>query len=102
LWRPSDISALDLIHHLLGQYLYLTPYEYVAMALWIVHTHVYSRFIVTPRVALTSPGAWLRQDQRIVAHLQFSGQGRKKFDHATPAHNWFRLIDQRHPDRTAR
>jgi len=25
------------------------------MALWIVHTHVYSRFIVTPRVALTSP-----------------------------------------------
>jgi len=92
---PSDISALDLIHHLLGRYLYLTPYEYVAMALWIVHTHVYSRFIVTPRVALTSPvrGCGKTSALSLISSLAAKAE---KFDHATPA-TLFRLIDQQHP-----
>ena len=51
----ADVSALDLIHYLLEQYLDLKPHEYVAVALWALHAHVYDRFMVTPRLALMSP-----------------------------------------------
>src|SRR5215468_10977892 len=30
-------------------------HEYVAFALWAMHTHVYDRYMVTPRLLLTSP-----------------------------------------------
>ena len=51
----SDINPFDLVHYILQQYVALTPHEYVAVALWVVHTHVYDRFMVTPRLAVTSP-----------------------------------------------
>ena len=58
--RDSDptgpiITPLDLVHALLQDYIALDKYEYVAMALWAVHTHAYDQFQVTPRLALTSP-----------------------------------------------
>jgi hypothetical protein len=58
--RDSDptgpiITPLDLVHALLQDYIALDKHEYVAMALWDVHTHVYDQFQVTPRLALTSP-----------------------------------------------
>src|SRR5262249_61656597 len=31
------------------------PHEYVATALWAVHSHVFDKFMVTPRLVLTSP-----------------------------------------------
>jgi putative DNA primase/helicase len=40
---------------MLEQYVALEPHEYVAVALWIIHTHVYERFMVTPRLLLNSP-----------------------------------------------
>ena len=43
----SNIGILDLVHALLEQYLELQPYEYVAMALWILHTHIYQQFLIT-------------------------------------------------------
>ena len=49
------ITPLDLVHALLQDYIALDKHEYVAMALWAVHTHVYDQFQVTPRLALTSP-----------------------------------------------
>jgi len=49
------INPFDLVQYILEQYVVLTPHEYVAVALWIVHTHVYDRFMVTPRLAVTSP-----------------------------------------------
>ena len=58
--RDSDptgpiITPLDLVHALLQDYIALDKHEYVAMALWAVHTHAYDQFQVTPRLALTSP-----------------------------------------------
>ena len=58
--RDSDptgpiITPLYLVHALLQDYIALDKYEYVAMALWAVHTHAYDQFQVTPRLALTSP-----------------------------------------------
>jgi len=49
------LNPLDLVHYILQQYVALTPHEYVAVALWVVHTHVYDRFMITPRLAVTSP-----------------------------------------------
>src|SRR5262249_52521215 len=50
-----NITPLDLIHALLQDYLELGSHEYVAVALWAVHTHVFDRYMVTPRLVLTSP-----------------------------------------------
>jgi hypothetical protein len=50
--RPA---SLDLIRHILQRHLHLTEHQFVAMTLWIAHTFVYSRFSVTPRLALVSP-----------------------------------------------
>jgi len=36
-------------------YLALNSHEYVAKALWVMHTHVFDRYMVTPRLLLTSP-----------------------------------------------
>jgi hypothetical protein len=49
------INPLDLVHHLLGRYLEMTPHQFVAVSLWIAHTFVYQRFTVTPRLMVTSP-----------------------------------------------
>jgi len=40
---------------IIEKYVALEPHEYVAAALWVVHTHVYEQFMVTPRLLLTSP-----------------------------------------------
>ena len=42
---------------MLEEYVALRPHEYIAVALWALHTHVYDRFMVTPRLALRSPVA---------------------------------------------
>jgi hypothetical protein len=51
----SDVSALELVHYVVGEYVDLRPHEYVAVALWILHAHLFERFLVTPRLALVSP-----------------------------------------------
>ena len=51
----SKFSPLDLITYILKQYLEMREHEYLAVALWITHTHVFNKFMVTPRLALVSP-----------------------------------------------
>ena len=51
----GNINPLALVHHLLQRYVALTAHQSIAVALWIVHTFVYHRFTVTPRLTLTSP-----------------------------------------------
>ena len=54
--RPEDVDkALDLACSILQDYLALDQYDYIAVALWSAHTHVYARFMHTPRLMLTSP-----------------------------------------------
>ena len=47
--------ALDLVHRILEHYVALESHEYVAVALWILHAHIYDQFMHSPRLALTSP-----------------------------------------------
>jgi Protein of unknown function (DUF3631) len=50
-----DPSALDLVHYFLQDFVEMRSHEYIAVALWALHTHVFDQFMVTPRLALVSP-----------------------------------------------
>lgn len=50
-----NVTPADTVRAMLEDYIALEPHEYVATALWIIHTHVYDQFMVTPRLLLTSP-----------------------------------------------
>ena len=47
-------DVFELIFFTLKRYLYLTDNELVALTLWILHTYVFERFAITPRLFLTS------------------------------------------------
>jgi Protein of unknown function (DUF3631) len=53
---PGNVFPPDLVRHVVEQYVALaSPHDYVAVALWIIHTHVHDQAMVTPRLILTSP-----------------------------------------------
>jgi hypothetical protein len=51
---PHD-TVLSLVCGAFKTYLAVNSHEYVALALWAMHTHVFDRYMVTPRLLLTSP-----------------------------------------------
>jgi hypothetical protein len=51
----SNVTSLDLVHAMFEDHVALQPHEYVAATCWVAHTHVYDRFMVTPRLVLISP-----------------------------------------------
>jgi hypothetical protein len=48
-------NVLDLTLHLIEQYGTTTKEERLVLGLWVLHTHVYQQFKITPRLALLSP-----------------------------------------------
>jgi hypothetical protein len=50
-----EVNVLDLVLHLVELHIAATPEERLAVALWILHSYVFDRFDVTPRLALLSP-----------------------------------------------
>jgi hypothetical protein len=50
-----DVNVFDLVSHLIEKHIATTPAERVAVTLWILHTYVFNRFRVTPRLAIISP-----------------------------------------------
>jgi Protein of unknown function (DUF3631) len=91
----TNVSALDLLRHVLEMYLELKPYEYVAAALWILHTHVFNRFMVTPRLALVSPVRGCGKTTLLALLALLVARGRK--EDGVSAAAIFRLIDNGHP-----
>jgi hypothetical protein len=91
--RVSDL--IGLIVFVLRDYVELKEHEYVAVALWVLHTHVFDQFMVTPRLALRSPAPGCGKTTlfdviyRLVARPE-------KFDAITTA-SLFRLLDESHP-----
>jgi hypothetical protein len=56
--HPFDdprFNPCTLINGMIEKCVALDPHQRLAVALWIVHTHLYDRFLVTPRLVLTSP-----------------------------------------------
>ena len=52
---PPQVNVLDLVLRLIELHLALTPEQRMAKALWPLHSHVFGRYPVTPRLALLSP-----------------------------------------------
>jgi Protein of unknown function (DUF3631) len=73
----------------------LKPHEYVAVALWILHTHVYDRFTVTPRLALRSPVPGCGKTTLLDVITRLAARP-AKFDAITTA-ALYRLLDETHP-----
>jgi Protein of unknown function (DUF3631) len=90
----DNINALDLVHALLEQYLELKQHEYVAIALWILHTHVYGQFLITPRLALVSPVRGCGKTTVLAFLALLTARGRK--DDSISAAAIIRLVDREH------
>jgi ElaB/YqjD/DUF883 family membrane-anchored ribosome-binding protein len=91
--RVNDL--LGLIINLLEEYMELRPHEYVAVALWVLHSHVYDRFMQTPRLVLRSPVANVGKTTLFSVQEKLTARG-KKYDAITTA-AIIRRIDQQHP-----
>jgi hypothetical protein len=48
-------NVLELTQHVLRGFVDMQDYEYIGTALWTLHTHVFNRFQISPRLALLSP-----------------------------------------------
>jgi Protein of unknown function (DUF3631) len=93
---PERINPLTLVYCLLKLYVGLREQqEYVAVALWTLHTHVYDRFMVSPRLALRSPVADCGKTTLLDILAMLTARA-AKFDSITIA-AIFRLIDDTHP-----
>jgi hypothetical protein len=92
---PDRVNPLDLISYLLQHYVALKPHEYVAVSLWALHTHVFDRFMVTPRLALRSPVAGCGKTVLMDILSRLTARS-AKFDAITTA-ALYRLIDETHP-----
>jgi Protein of unknown function (DUF3631) len=54
--HPFDAyTPAQIVHGIVEKYVALEPHEYVTVALWIICTHAFDRFMVTPRLVLSSP-----------------------------------------------
>ena len=54
-YAGTSITVGDLVRHVIARHVALEEHEYDALALWAIHTHVYQRFMFTPRLLLSSP-----------------------------------------------
>jgi hypothetical protein len=50
-----EVNVFDLVSQLIEDHVVVTADERAAIVLWVLHTHVFDRFAVTPRLALLSP-----------------------------------------------
>lgn len=89
----AGVNALALVHHLLEEYCELgSPHEYMATALWCLHSHVFKQFAVTPRLALTSPVRGCGKTTLLALLALLTARGRR--DDSTTAAALLRLIDR--------
>jgi hypothetical protein len=92
---PKRVNPIGLIIHILREYVELEEYEYIASALWALHTHVHLQFMVTPRLALRSPTANCGKTTLLDLLSSLVARPAKRDNISTAA--LFRLIDREHP-----
>jgi Protein of unknown function (DUF3631) len=87
---PPDV--LELVRFILVEYVDMKPHEYVAAALWVLHTHVFQSFTFCPRLAFTSPvnGCGKTTALAVIEKLAFRPE---RMDNVTPA-VIYHLIDR--------
>jgi hypothetical protein len=77
-------NILELIDGLLEKYIWVTPEERLAIALWAIHSFVFDRYQITPRLALLSPvfGCGKTTLMILLEHLVANPS---RYDNVTPA-----------------
>ena len=87
--HPFDsCTPAQTVRGILETYVALEPHEYVPVALWIIHTHVFDQYMVTPRLLLTSPvrncgkTTLVDSTSRLVARAEKQRQHHRTGDHA--------------------
>jgi hypothetical protein len=88
--EPPDV--LTLVHHVVQKYIDMKPHERIATALWILHTHIFERFTISPRLAFTSPVRGCGKTTALAVLEKLTCRP-ERMDNATPA-AVYRLIDQ--------
>jgi hypothetical protein len=85
-------NVLELVHFIFTEYLDMRPHEYIAVALWTLLTYVFELFLISPRLAFTSPvnGCGKTTGLDVIEQLAFRPE---KMDNATPA-VIYHLIDR--------
>ena len=82
---PPELSELfDILAHLLQEYVGLKPHEYVAIALWILHSHIFDKFMISPRLALLSAVRGVGKTT-LLDCIRLLAAKTAKTDNATPA-----------------
>jgi len=87
-------NVLELVRFILEEYIDMKPREYIAAALWVLHTHLFDRFTISPRLAFTSPvrGCGKTTALAVIEQLAYRPE---RMDGATPA-VLFHIIDRLH------
>jgi hypothetical protein len=93
--NQTEPNAFDLVHYMLQNYVDMKSHEYVAVTLWILHTHVYEQFMITPRLALLSPVRGCGKSMVLTLALRLAANA-EKHDHITAA-ALFRAIERSRP-----
>jgi len=93
----TDPNAFDLLYFTLEDYLYFKhqPQELVAFTLWAMHTFVFDRFMITPRLALLSPVRGCGKSTAIDILERVTCRA-NKCDHSTTA-GLYHVIDTERP-----
>jgi hypothetical protein len=91
----SKFAVVDLVHRVVERHVWLTQIQRVAATLWILHTHVYDHFQVTPRLALVSPVRGCGKTV-LVELIEALVPKPEKSDTITAA-AIYHIIDERHP-----
>jgi hypothetical protein len=53
--QDDQPNVLELVQYVLKGFIDIQDHEFVGIGLWVLHTHVFGRFQISPRLALLSP-----------------------------------------------
>jgi len=79
-----QVNVLNLVDRLLELHIAVTPEQRIAIALWVLHSHVFGRFQITPRLALVSPVRGCGKTTLLILLEQLCADPYRS-DNATPA-----------------
>lgn len=94
--RTKDENVLLLVEGLISKFVWMSPEDRLAVALWILHTHVFERYNITPRLAVLSPVFGCGKTTLLTLIKQLASNPTQRYNNLTPA-LIFRPIDAEGP-----
>jgi hypothetical protein len=93
--KSNALNVLELVHYVLQGYVDMQPHEFVGVTLWALHTHVFDRFQIAPRLAVLSPVRGCGKSKLLLL-LEKLVANPERHDNATAA-SLYRIIEQNTP-----